>query len=148
MNRNFVEMLSALSAERAEYLLVGAHAMAAHGVPRATGDIDLWVRPSAENAQRVWRALVAFRAPLAGTRAEDFAVPDLVYQMGVPPYRIDILTSIDGVEFEGAWSRRFEHRIDGLLVPVIGREDLIANKRASARPKDLVDVRLLEGPGR
>jgi len=78
MNRKFVEMLSELSAERAEYLLVGAHGLAAHGVPRATGDIDLWVRPSAENAQRVWRALVAFRAPLSYVRAQDFETPDLV----------------------------------------------------------------------
>lgn len=147
MNRNFVEMLSALSDAGAEFLLVGAHAMAAHGVPRATGDIDLWVRPTPENAQRVWRALVAFRAPLGGTRVEDFAQADLVFQMGVPPIRIDILTSIDGVEFETAWPRKIQHRVDELDVPVIGREDLIANKRAAARPKDLVDVRLLEAQG-
>ncbi len=90
---------------------------------------------------------MAFRAPLGGTRAEDFAQPDLELQLGVPPIRIDILTSIDGVEFESAWSRRIEHRIDDLEVPVIGHEDLIANKRAAARPKDLLDVRLLETRG-
>ena len=103
LNPDFAEMLRALSAEGVEYLLVGAYAMAAHGVPRATGDIDIWVRPSPENANRVLRALARFGAPLSDLTATDLQRDGTVFQLGVPPRRIDLLTSIDGVTFEDAW---------------------------------------------
>jgi hypothetical protein len=144
LNRDFVEMLSALSAEKAEFLVVGAHAMAAHGYPRATGDLDIWVHPTPGNAKRVWRALAAFGAPLGELSEAELASPGIVFQIGLAPCRIDLLTGIDGVEFPAAWPRRTAVQIGGTSVPVIGREDLIANKRASGRAKDLIDLARLE----
>jgi len=144
LNPDFAEMLRALSAAGAEYLLVGAYAMAAHGVPRATGDIDVWVRPSRDNAQRVLLALRHFGAPLFDLTAADLTRRGTVFQLGVPPRRIDILTSIDGVTFATAWPRRIVTHVGDVEVAVIGREDLVCNKRAAKRPKDLVDVQLLE----
>ena len=144
MNRDFVDMLSALSEAGAEFLVVGAHALAAHGTPRATGDLDLWVRPSEENAKCVWSALIRFGAPLECLREADFTEQDLVVQIGVPPVRIDLLTSVSGLTFEPVWAERIEVEIDGLTVPVIGRRALIENKRAAGRPKDLADIHELE----
>jgi hypothetical protein len=137
-------MLSALSAAKADYLVVGAYALAAHGFPRATGDIDLWVRPTKENATRVWQALAEFGAPLSRIVVDDFATPDIVYQIGLAPRRIDLLTSISGLDFDHAWGNHIAVELDGLIVPVIGRKDLIAKKRASGRPKDLADAESLE----
>jgi hypothetical protein len=137
-------MLSALFAENAEFLLVGAYAVAAHGVPRATGDIDLWVRPTLENADRVWGALKRFGAPLTGVAKEDFAAPDVVFQMGVAPNRIDLLTSIDGVAFDDAWTDRVEKTVEGLVVPVLSVRRLIENKLAVGRPQDIADARRLQ----
>lgn len=147
MNRDFSDMLSALSAGGAEFLVVGAHALAAHGRPRATGDLDLWVRPTPENAERVWNALARFGAPLRSLSVEDLGRPDIVFQIGLPPCRIDILTAIDGVTFEEAWPRRIQVRIGPNEVPVLGRQDLVANKRAAGRPKDLADLSWLESNG-
>lgn len=144
MNEDFRDMLSALSEAGAEYLVVGAYALAAHGRPRATGDLDLWIRPTPENAERVWRALAAFGAPLQDVTQEDLSQPDLVLQIGVAPRRIDLLTSVTGVEFEEAWERRIVAQIPSMSVPVIGREDLIRNKRALDRPRDRADLALLE----
>jgi hypothetical protein len=139
-------MLSALSAEGAEHLLVGAYALAVHGVPRATGDIDLWVRPSPANAERVIRALARYGAPIGGLTVDDLAKPGTVFQIGVAPHRIDVLTAIDGVEFAEAWSRRITTDIAGTMVPVIGRDDLIRNKRSTGRPQDQADADRLENP--
>jgi hypothetical protein len=144
MNRDFAEMLSALSAAGAEYLVVGAHALAAHGRPRATGDLDIWVRPSVANAERVWAALSRFGAPLSALKKEDLHAPGIVFQIGIEPVRIDILTAIDGVEFESAWQRRLVIQIEDQSVPLLGRDDLIRNKRAAGRPQDLADVASLE----
>jgi len=144
MNRNFVEMLSELSDAGAEYLVVGGWAVAAHGFPRYTGDFDVWVRADAANANRVYAALMAFGAPLDGLAASELATPGVVYQMGLPPQRIDILTHVDGIDFEAAWGRRAVLTIDGIAIPVISLADLITNKRASGRPKDLVDIENLE----
>lgn len=144
MNRDFVEMLDALSAAGAEFLVVGAHALAVHGHPRATGDLDLWVRPTPENAARVWNALVAFGAPLDELRVEDLAAPEVVFQIGVSPDRIDILTSITGVTFDEAWPARVSAEVCGRTIPILGREHLLANKRATARTRDLADVEELE----
>lgn len=143
MNRDFVEMLSALSAAGAEFLVVGAHALAAHGHPRATGDLGIWVRATQENAACVWRALASFGAPLDELSEADLLAPDLVFQIGVAPHRIDILTGITAVSFSKAWPRRVSFRLDGVDIAVIGREDLIANKRAVGRPQDLADLERL-----
>jgi hypothetical protein len=143
MNRDFVEMLSALSAAGARFLIVGAHALAAYGTPRATGDLDIWIDAAPENAARVLRALTEFGAALFDLTVEDLSKPDTVFQLGLPPCRIDILSSISGVEFNDAWPRRLEVTIAGLSVGVIGRSDFIANKKASGRPKDLMDIDLL-----
>ncbi len=147
MNPDFRDMLSALSAEGADYLLVGAYALAVHGLPRATGDMDIWVRPTSDNAARVWKALVRFGAPLADLTPVDLETPGTVFQIGVAPCRIDILTRISGVEFEEAWTSRFETELHGLPVSVVNRELLIRNKRSTGRPKDVADALWLEGQG-
>lgn len=145
MNRDFVEMLLELSAAGAEFLVVGAHALAAHGVPRATGDIDIWVRPTDANADRVLQALAAFGAPLFDLSKADLTKTDTVFQMGVPPGRIDIMTGISGVAFDDAWERRVNLLLPGMPVPiaVISKMDFVTNKQAAGRTKDLLDVQML-----
>ena len=133
-------MLLQLNEEKAEYLIVGAYALAAHGLPRATGDIDLWVRPIAENAEKVWKAIIKFGAPLINLTKEDLATPGIIFQIGVIPRRIDIITSIDGVTFDEAWAERKQLEIEGLTVSVIGRNHLLINKQSTGRKKDLADV--------
>jgi hypothetical protein len=140
-------MLSALNDSGAEYLVVGAHALATYATPRATGDFDIWIRPSKENAERVWAALGLFGAPRRKLKIEDLCTADNVYQIGVAPNRIDFLTSITGVEFDEAWEHRTQTQINGMTVSVIGREQLLKNKRATGRPKDLVDAAWLEESG-
>lgn len=144
MNKDFVEMLFALCDAGADFIVVGAHALALHGHPRATGDLDILVRPSAENAAKVWRALVAFGAPLFDLTLEDLSQPGMVFQMGLPPRRIDILTAIAGVDFDEAAATGVEHVVAGRSIPFLGRATLIANKKAAGRPKDLADLYALE----
>lgn len=143
MNTDYKDMLCELSAAGVEFLVVGAYALAAHGLPRSTGDFDIWIRPDETNAPRVMQALVAFGAPLFGLTVEDVAKPGVILQIGVVPARIDIITRIDGVEFAAAWENRVTATLHGVAVPVIGRAELIQNKRAAGRPKDLVDVAAL-----
>jgi hypothetical protein len=143
LNRDYSDVLSALCAEGAEFLIVGAYAVGVHGIPRATGDIDIWVRPTSENAIRVMRALKRFGAALLDLTEEDLATTDTVFQMGVAPNRIDVITGISGVTFDEAWPSRVTVAIEGLTVPVIGRDDLLRNKAASGRPKDLADLAAL-----
>lgn len=143
MNQDFAEMLSALSEAGAEFIIVGAHALAAHGIVRATGDIDIWVKPTRDNAERVMRALTAFGAPLMDLSIDDLTKTDTVFQIGVDPSRVDILSGISGVAFQDAWERRLALVIEGVTVPVLSRSDFVTNKRASARPKDLLDLELL-----
>ncbi|MFN3597079.1 MAG: hypothetical protein ACK41D_07390 [Rubricoccaceae bacterium] len=146
LNPDFHDMLSAFTEEGVEYLLVGAYALATHGYVRATGDMDLWVRPEPGNARRVLQALRRFGAPTAGLSERDFEAPDVVLQVGVPPRRIDVLTGVDGVTFEEAWPERVEVEVaPGLRVPVIGRAELIRNKEATGRPRDRADVEALRG---
>jgi hypothetical protein len=125
---------------------VGAHALAVHGVVRATGDIDIWVRPDVENAERVWKALARFGAPMEamGLTLQDLQQPGTVYQIGLPPRRIDILTEISGVGFSEAWETRVYEDLDGLTIPYLGRKALTRNKQASGRIKDLADIELLK----
>lgn len=148
LNRDFRDILSSFNAEGVEYLVVGGYALAAHGLPRATGDIDLWIRPSGENAPRVWRALVAFGAPSDKFAIADFESADLILQIGVPPGRVDVITSIAGVVFDDAWPNRATIDLDDLKVSVLGRTDLLANKRAVGRPQDIADVQRLEAQAR
>ena len=151
MNDDFLDLLTALRDADVRFLLVGAHAVAAHGVPRATGDLDIWVQADAANAQRVWQALATFGAPLEelGIAVEDFAAAGNVVQLGLPPRRIDVLTSIDGVDFASAWESRVVTTVGGCAVPVLSYDDLLRNKRATGRPKDVQDAAMLEqAPGR
>ena len=144
LNPDFRDILSIFTEEKFEFLVVGAYALAAHGLPRATGDIDLWVRNSSKNADRVLKALENFGAPIFDLNKNDLQSPNIVFQIGVAPRRIDIFTTIDGVEFEIAWQSRLEVEMEGLKIPVINREHLLQNKKASGRPKDKADVLLLE----
>ena len=126
-------------------MVVGGHALMLYAEPRHTKDLDIWVEASQENANRLYKALADFGAPLAGASPADFAEEGVAYQLGVPPVRVDILTSIDGVEFKDAWPRRVESRLGKEKAWFISREDLIQNKKASGRYIDLHDVESLEG---
>jgi hypothetical protein len=145
VNEDFRDLLAAFLEAGVRFLVVGAHAMAVHGVPRATGDLDVWIALETGNADRAWSALVRFGAPLAamGISPSDFGRPDQVVQVGLPPRRIDILTSISAVSFEEAWRDRVTHDAAGLVLPFLGRAALIRNKRASGRAKDLADLEAL-----
>jgi hypothetical protein len=144
VHSDFSDLLATFNAHAVEYLVVGAHALAAHGYVRATKDLDVWVRPSLENAPKVLRALTAFGAPLQDLSEQDLAQPGLIFQIGVPPVRIDVITAIDGVQFPDAWNGRIEANLAGVQVPVLSRGDLIRNKKASGRLQDLADVERLE----
>ena len=132
--------------EKVHFLVVGAHALAAHGVPRATQDLDVWVDPTADNAARVLTALRRFGAPAdaLGISATDLTTPNTVVQFGVPPNRIDVLTAISGVpDFRSAWVERLEQTVRDRQLPFLGRAAFIANKRAAGRHKDLGDIEAL-----
>ena len=143
LNEDYKEMLQRLLDAGVEFLLVGAYALAAHGHPRATGDMDIWVRPSPDNAQRVYTVLAAFDAPLQDVTPQDFSHPDVVFQIGVAPRRIDIMTGISGLEFAEAARNAAHVDIEALAIPVLSRTDLITNKEASGRERDLLDVKIL-----
>ena len=143
-NQDFKDLLSELNAHGVEFLVVGAHALAAHGHVRATKDLDVWVRPDAANASRVMAAIRAFGAPTHAVTEDDFSTPGITFQIGVEPVRIDLITAADGLTFEPAWQNRVATNYAGEPVFVVSREDLIRNKRASARPQDLADVAALE----
>lgn len=144
MNPDFKELLLAFNAHDVEYLIVGAHALAAHGHVRATKDLDLWVRPDRANAQRVLHALLDFGAPLGDLTEDDLSRQDTIFQIGMPPIRIDVITDIDGVEFAEAWPDRLETTFGGVPAFIISRHHLIKNKKTSARLQDLADVQQLE----
>jgi hypothetical protein len=144
MNQDFLDLLSALSAADARFLVVGAYAVGVHGRPRATKDLDVWVEASAENAAKVLRGLREFGAPVGDLSERDLEVPGTGFKMGEPPARIDILTQIEGVRFEDAWPNRLETAFGAVRCGVIGMADLLANKRAAGRPQDLADVAALE----
>jgi hypothetical protein len=147
VNPDFRDLLAEFNGCGVEYLIVGAHALAAHGHVRATKDLDIWVRPEPENAKRVLKALQGFGAPLHDLSERDLAEPGLIFQIGVPPVRIDVVTSIDGVEFAQAWPERLATRFSDQPVSVLSRKHLIQNKRASARMQDLADIERLESQG-
>lgn len=147
MYPDFKELLLAFNAHDVEYLVVGAHALAAHGHVRATKDLDIWVRPDQSNAQRVIQALLDFGAPLSDLTADDLTNKETVFQIGLPPLRIDVITAIDGVEFAEAWPDRLEMSFAGVPAFVISRHHLIKNKKTAARLQDLADVQTLEEIG-
>jgi hypothetical protein len=144
MNQDFIDLLRALSGADARYLIVGAYALAVHGRPRATGDLDVFVEATPDNARKVVRALTAFGAPLEKVQEQDFAQPGIVFQIGLPPRRIDVLTELTGVSFAEAWAERVRRPFGPIDANFIGRGPLIRNKRATGRPQDLADVASLE----
>jgi hypothetical protein len=144
MNSDFEELLKAFNDGAVKYLVVGGYAVMLYSEPRYTKDLDIWVDASEENAHKVYYALAAFGAPLKGLTPADFASKGFFYQMGIPPVRVDILMSLDGVEFRKAWPNRHESKIGNQPAWFIGKQDLIVNKRASGRHIDLHDAELLE----
>ena len=144
LNNDYKEMLQILSANDVKFLLVGAYAMAAYGHPRATGDIDIWVWATAQNSGKIYNSLKQFGAPLAQINQDSFTEEGIVFQVGVAPRRIDILSRIDGVDFEDAYEKRRITDIDGIAVPLISRQHLIKNKLATGRKKDELDAEQLK----
>jgi predicted nucleotidyltransferase len=149
LSPDLTDLLRSLSDAGARFLIVGAHAVAYHTEPRYTKDLDVWVEPTAENAARVWGALARFGAPLKNVQVADFATPQLVYQVGIEPNRVDLMMGIDGVTFPVAWRNRVRTTYAGIPVCLLGRNDLIRAKKASGRPRDLEDIaRLRQGRAR
>ena len=144
LNSDYKDMLQALLDNNVKFLLVGAYAMGVHGYPRATGDIDIWVEPSLDNSRRVYRSLATFGAPLHEIDEATFTKPGIVFQIGVTPRRIDIITAISGVTFDDAYQQCQVVEIEGLLIPILSRSDLIRNKRATGRERDRLDADRLE----
>lgn len=144
VNRDYRDLFAEFNARNVEFLIVGAFALAVHGHVRATKDLDVWVRPSPDNAERVLKAVREFGGSIEGLSAEDFTVPGTIIQLGVAPTRIDLLTRIQGLDFETAWGSRVEATYGDQRVFVLSRADLIASKRAAARPQDLADLQALE----
>ena len=140
LDKDFNEFVELFLEHNVRFLIVGGYALAAHGLPRATGDLDAWVWVNPQNAQNILRALNAFGFQNLSLTESDFSKEDAIVQLGYPPFRIDILTSIDGVAFDQAWEKKIVVELNGMKVPFIGREDLIANKKAAGRPQDLADV--------
>jgi hypothetical protein len=145
VNRDFKDLLAEFNARSVEYLVVGAHALAAHGHVRATKDLDVWVRPDADNAKRVLEALKEYGTPLQGLTEADLTTQGTVFQIGVPPLRIDVITAIDDVEFDEAWPARLQTQFAGEPVSVLSKEHLIRKKRATGRTQDQADAEWLEG---
>lgn len=144
LNQDYKDMLSLLLENEVNFLLVGAYALAVHGFPRATADIDIFVKPSKENAKRVYKALSEFGAPLENVFIADFEVPGTILQIGVKPRRIDLITEIDGLTFDEADLDKDIVNIEGLSVPIISKSKLIINKLATGRDKDRLDAENLK----
>lgn len=136
-------MLSIFVGNQVKFMIVGAYALGAYIKPRSTGDIDFWIEPTEENAKKVYQSIVKFGAPIHDLKIADLHHPGTVYQIGIPPFRIDIITKISGVNFEEAWIERENHRILDIQVPIISKKHIMQNKKASGRPKDLLDLEQL-----
>ncbi len=143
VNSDFTDLLRLFNDNGVKYMVIGGYAVIQYAEPRYTKDLDLWIGIDAANAAAIYKALRVFGAPLTNLTEDDFAQEGYFYQMGVPPVRVDVLMGIPGMDFEGAWKRRVEVDFNGLVVPFISRADLIAAKRASGRPQDLIDADLL-----
>jgi len=144
LNEDYRDMLHALSEEKVRFLLVGAYALAAHGYPRATMDIDIWVMPTPDNAEAVLRSLRRFGTPLNNLTREDLQKDGTIFQIGVAPRRIDIITSATGLQFENTYQNSIPVNIEGIEVRIPSIDDLIINKKATGRTKDLADAEALE----
>lgn len=142
VHKDFKELLELFNAHGVEYLVVGGYALAAHGAPRTTGDIDLWINPTLDNARRILRALSQFGAVL-DLGVEDFVKPDHVVQLGVPPVRVDVITAIDGVVWDEAWPNRLAGEYGSVSTNYLGLREFIINKRTTGRLKDLADLEAL-----
>lgn len=141
-NQDYKDLLKIFNAFGVDYMIIGAYAMAAHGIVRSTGDMDIFVRPDINNAKKVYAALAKFGAPLQNIEPDDFSSPGTVYQIGVVPCRIDILNSIDGISYDEA-DKVFK-KVDDMDVPFIDLESLKINKKSTGRSKDLIDLDLLK----
>ena len=144
LNEDYRDMLHALSDEKVRFLLVGAYALAAHGYPRATMDIDIWVMPTPDNAEAVLRALSRFGSPLSNLTKGDLHKDGTLFQIGVAPRRIDIITAASGLQFENTYQNSIPVNIEGIEVRIPSIDDLIINKKATGRTKDLADAEALE----
>ena len=142
-HQDFLDLLRAFFDRDVRFLIVDAYALAVHGRPRATGDLDVWVYATPENAPKVMAALEQFGAPTAQVRQEDFSRPGIVFQMGLPPVRIDVLTDLTGLTFNEAWATRTRAAFGPVMADVIGREAFIKNSRATGRARDLGDIEAL-----
>ena len=138
--KDFRDLLELLNENEVEYVIIGAHALAYHGAPRYTGDMDIYVRPTDSNAKKILNALTQFGFGSLGLKLEDFSQPDRVVQLGFPPVRIDLMTSISGVTWEESYSGSITDYYGGTLVRYLGRDEFVMNKRASGRKKDLADL--------
>jgi hypothetical protein len=143
VNSDFSDLLRALNDAKVEYLIVGGYAVGKHTEPRYTKDIGVWINNSRNNAERVFRALREFGAPLGDVSVEDFTVPDLVYQIGLEPSRVDILMGLEAMDFDACWTRRVSAVLDDLTLNFISVADLIENKERTGRPQDLIDAQNL-----
>lgn len=143
LNKDYKEMLQLLLENQIDFLVVGAYAMAAHGYPRATGDIDIWVKPDKENSKKIFRVLQIFGAPMEQMNEHDFEKQDTILQIGVAPRRIDIITGIDGVQFDLAVKDKITVEVDELKLPIISLDNLVKNKLSTGREKDQLDANLL-----
>jgi len=144
LNPDYRDMVECLLKEGVDFMLVGGYAVALYGWPRTTFDIDFWIMANPENAKAVMRAIRAFGAPLMGLTEADFHRPGMVFQIGTEPQRIDIISAADGLDYADASRRAVRMNVDGLELKVISIDDLIVNKRASGRPKDIADALALE----
>ena len=143
LNKDYKEMLQILLKSKVKFLVVGAYAMGAYGYPRATGDIDIWVEPSTENSEKIYHSLVQFGAPVSDIDKTTFCDRGIVYQIGLAPRRIDIITEIEGVNFQNAYSDKQEIEVEGINIPFISKQDLIKNKESTGREKDKLDAKYL-----
>lgn len=140
LNQDYRDILSCLNEENVDYLVVGAFALAAHGYPRSTGDLDIWVLNSESNAAKLFKALAKFGAPIGDLSVQQFTSPDIVLQIGVEPCRVDILTGIDGLTYSDAIKNKVEITVEGIDLGIISKNDLLTNKLATGRDKDLGDI--------
>jgi hypothetical protein len=144
LNEDYKEMLQLLLEEQVDFIIVGAYALGAHGYPRATGDIDIWVKPNNTNSRKLYKALARFGAPLEQIEIDDFSMEGIIFQIGLIPRRIDIITKIDGVTYEEADEDKITVEVEGLMLPVISLDKLIKNKMATGREKDELDIKTLK----
>ena len=147
LNKDFKEFVELLNSAGVEYLIVGGYALAAHGHPRYTGDLDVWIGSSPPNVEKLLEVLARFGFGGLGLKTDDFVKPESIVQLGYPPFRIDLLTSIDGVDFETGYAHRTVMKVAGVDLPIIGIAEFRANKRATGRAKDLADLESLDDPG-